>query len=837
MTILTKGNHDAEIIVVCDPPSTKELEFKTPITGKKEALFTKKIIDIGIKKSSIAFISCSPEPIPEHISTPGQKQSFIKDFRDEFSETLTKFTNAKLIVGFGSLPCYQVKGKSISIQNFHGKLLPLKEKELNLFVMIGPSQVLVRPETTPLFDSDIRLLKKLYDCNWDSSVIERDIDYGEQSWCDDLQFLIDLKPPAIAIDTETTGLDWFRGVKLITVQFTYPTQDGALKSIAVCVNKEYSDKYMMGLTQETIDKLLTQVKVLCEDESLKKIAHNMKYDAHILRNHDIRLKNWYIDTMQLAKLLDNNSNENSLDSVVKRWLPLYSKLSSPDIDRANMMNTPPEKMLEYGCQDTYITYMVARVMMSVAMADKKSLNVFTKIQMPGLAAFCTELERNGFFIDVNQLQTFSKELVKRKQEIEKELYRLLPQKTIDFFLSKNKTSINFGSSKQLQVILFSRCGLKLSPVMFTSKNKKIPKHLKIPTTSSEHLEKFSHNPFVALLLEYKAISKMVSTYVGEKEKGTGFYKFIYESFVRPSYWLHITATQRSSSSNPNGQNFPKHGELASTHRKMFRSRPGYKLLALDHSQAELRVLADVTGDESLIEAYRTGQDIHVKTAAAMYRVREDEVTKEQRNGGKTLNFALVYQQGAHSTAQKLGVDKDEAEKFMNQYFKDKPKVLQYIEGVKKSAHTQGFVRSFLGSKYLFPSIRSDEDYVVAEVERHAVNYPIQGAASNFGVIAIHRIARDNNKRPKELSDELRMIGFIHDAIIFEVKEEKAEEYASNIKWYMENLPIKEWFDHDFKVPLVADIEMGYNLKEMESYQDLTAIKPNWFTSDEEIYNG
>ena len=699
----------------------------------------------------------------------------------------------------------------------------------------------------------------------------------------DLQFLIDMKPKVLAVDSETTGLRWYDpAVKILTVQFTW--KEG--HSVIVPLHQGYYP----SLTQRTRSKLKRQIKQLLTDPSIIKVGHNLKFDNHMFREKlGIQTVRGDLDTQLLAFCADDNMQSKSLDDCTRRWVPAlagYADAFNKETDKSQMINVPHDKMCQYGCGDTDATFRLAKRLLTIVQEDEKNWGCYAKVMMPAIQAFQDHIEPNGLGINTEELGNLQVVLDKRSKELYSELMATVPsavkRKHIAWGASHNKgpaEALKFSRSSFVCDILFSKDGFGLKPVKFTKSTTNLDPSERIPSTSAkDHLPYFEDNPWVATYMEYTKLEKMRGTYGGKKgdenkQAVTGFWKYIFDGKIHPSYMLHRTNTGRTASSDPNGQNFPKRGALAKAYRKIFFAPKGYKLIECDLSQAELRIAAWMAGETNMIRIYNMGGDIHAATAAVTmgmeyedYLEYKDDDTplcemidvfvgsqswlnqqegkksaytikqflKAKRQQAKAINFGFLYGMGWRTfmtyAKTDYGVEFTEAEakEVRKTFFRKYPRLKVWHEVTRQIVHERGYVRALHGAIRRLPNIASNDEAMVALAERNAVNSPVQRFASDLGLIALQRICRD---MPEGL---LKPVAFIHDALIFLVPEDRAEELAANVKWYMETPPLKEWFGLDAPLPIVADAEVGGTLADMEELEGLEAVCPDWYNEDMDL---
>jgi len=548
MALLEIGKKTASILFITEPPSEHDEEIGTPIGASKLDTLSKYFKPMGFQMDEVAFLNPCPMMKGNNEGTDKREKEFLRSHREEFLAKVAQY-NPKVIVPMGKHAAYQVMGQPMAITKARGVVTKSNDFECPVLPMLGLGYIQVVPGKAILFETDMKQLAKLKGLNWDSSQIKDVLNEIPHEWRSDISDIIALKPKVIAFDTETTGLQWYKPeVQPITFQMAYKNAQGEIVSIASCVNNEYAARH--GLTQFTpgeITKLISQWKQLLEDPSIKKVAHNFKYDHHIARKLGINTKGWYACTMQLSFVVDEAMERRALDECVRRWIPLYSGYSDEfdkATDKSNMMAVDPTELLKYGCGDTFVTYHLANELVRLGMEDKPNWRCFEKIQMPGLIAFAETMETHGMNIDVDRLMELKTEMEQRRDELQEILTFKTPRAIKLKYITERKPALNFNSASLLVDFLFTPEGLNLKPRMFTTGTEGLPPDQQVPQTGKSHLAYFEDNDTVQELLEYKQLQKMISTYLGDPEEPSGIFQYIYEGKIRPSYSLSGTVTGR-----------------------------------------------------------------------------------------------------------------------------------------------------------------------------------------------------------------------------------------------------------------------------------------------------
>lgn len=863
-----RGSPDAPILVVCDIPTKKAWDARTPIEGQQLRLFGSVMSEYGLEREDFAFVSPCP-PIPDEIAGSASKEGkFTDQYRAAVLAVVARH-KPKMVVYMGATAGRQLSGRQVKITRARGQMHSYDAVPCPVVAMLSTGHVLRRPEMGEIFRTDALLIKRVKDSGYATDAVAQSVEIEENYfWCTDLTAILAERPTAIAVDTEGTGLRWYnKDVDVLTVQLTWKAGTSAVIPVHC--------GYYPALTRRRRAIIIQQLKQLLEDPEVIVAGHNLKYDVHMLREKlGIRVANPVVDTQLLAFAADDNMQEKSLDECTRRWVPAmagYADEFNAETDKSRMIDVPHDKMLRYAGGDTDACFRLANVLLDVVQADEKQWNIYQRVQMPAILAFQDFVEPEGLDINTDELTNLQVALDARSKELHTELMRMVPAAVKRKHMEKG---LKFSRPEFVRDILFSKEGLNLKPVKFTKTTERLKGDERIPSTSAkDHLPYFEDEPFVAMFMEYTKVEKMRGTYVGlpsDPDKGgapSGFWKYILDGKIHPSYMLHRTNTGRTASSDPNGQNFPKRGALAMAYRKIFVAPPGYVLLETDLSQAELRIAAWMAGELNMINIYREGGDIHAATAAetmgityAEYKVYAKDETplldtanrfagasswlaqqdrakratvtvkefmKAKRQQAKAINFGFLYGMGWRKFMSYAKTDygvtftEDEAKEVRKTFFRKYPRLAKWHETMRGFVREYGYVRSLHGALRRLPSIYSNDEGVVSGAERNAINSPVQRFASDLGLIALARIVRDAP------ADMVKPVAFIHDALVCLVKEEYAHELAGNIKWYMETPPLEQWFGIKAPLPIQSDCSLGANLGEMEEYPDIEAKQPEW----------
>ncbi|TNI95544.1 DNA polymerase I [Aeromonas veronii] len=553
--------------------------------------------------------------------------------------------------------------------------------------------------------------------------------------------------PLFAFDAETTSLDYMEA-RIVGVSFAVEPGKAAYVP--------FGHDYLGAPVQLSEAVVLGRLKPLLEDPTRLKVGQNLKYDRNVLLNHDIDLQGIAYDTMLESYVLNSTASRHDMDSLAKRYLGVettsFEDIAGKGVKQLTFNQIELEQAAPYAAEDADITLRLHQTLWGKLSAEPGLAKVFSEIELP-LLPVLARMERLGTTIEPKLLHQQSQEIEVRLAELEKQAHELAGQE------------FNLSSPKQLGEILFTKLGL---PII-----KKTPKGA--PSTAEEVLAELAETyELPQLLMEHRGLAKLKSTYTDKLplmiKPRTGR--------VHTSYHQAVAATGRLSSSDPNLQNIPVRNEQGRRIRQAFIPSAGYKLVAADYSQIELRIMAHLSGDKGLLTAFAEGKDIHKATAAEVFGVALDAVTTDMRRSAKAINFGLIYGMSAFGLAKQLGIGRAEAQKYMDLYFERYPGVLEYMERTRQQAEAQGYVETLFGRRLYLPDIKSRNAGLRKAAERAAINAPMQGTAADI----IKRAMINVDSWIRGIEDEsIRMLMQVHDELVFEIREEKLEEYTAIIK--------------------------------------------------------
>lgn len=572
-----------------------------------------------------------------------------------------------------------------------------------------------------------------------------------------------------ALDTETDNLDYM-AANLVGISFALENGEAAYLPLQL----DY-----LG-APKTLEKTtaLALLKPILENPTIQKVGQNFKYDLTIFARNGIDVQGVAFDTMLESYVL-NSTGRHNMDDLAKRYLGhqtiSFEEIAGKGKNQLTFNQIPLEKAAEYAAEDADVTMKLQQVLWEKLSKEPTLEKLFKEMELP-LLGVLSRMERRGVLINRDALFLQSNEIANRLSELEEQAYVLAGQ------------PFNLASTKQLQEILFDKLGL---PVI-----QKTPKGA--PSTNEEVLEElaFSHE-LPKVLVEHRGLSKLKSTYTDKLPQMVN----PQTGRVHTSYHQAVTATGRLSSSDPNLQNIPIRNEEGRRIRQAFIARGGFTVVAADYSQIELRIMAHLSQDQGLINAFTQGKDIHRSTAAEIFGVTLDEVTSEQRRNAKAINFGLIYGMSAFGLSRQLGIGRADAQNYMDLYFKRYPGVQTFMHDIREKAKAQGYVETLFGRRLYLPDINSSNGMRRKAAERVAINAPMQGTAADIIKRAMIQLDQKLQNDP-----DIAMIMQVHDELVFEVRSEKLAFYSELIKTQMESAA-------DLVVPLIVDVGQGTNWDE------------------------
>jgi len=571
----------------------------------------------------------------------------------------------------------------------------------------------------------------------------------------------------ICVDTETTSLEPMTA-KIVGLSFSVEAGSGAYLPL--------THDYFDAPEQLNFAETLNKIKPILENADIKKVGQNLKYDQHILANHGIALNGIAHDTMLQSYVFESHKTH-GMDALSERHLGItpisFEQVAGKGAKAVSFNQVTVEVAAEYAAEDADITLQLHQAMYPQVAADAKLDFIYSQIEMPSSQILFT-IERNGVLIDRDMLNIQSNEIGAKLVALENQAYELAGQ------------PFNLGSPKQLQEILFDKLGIK--PL------KKTPSG--VPSTDEDVLQELALNyPLPKVLLEYRGLAKLKSTYTDKLPRMIN----AQTGRVHTSYNQAVAITGRLASSDPNLQNIPVRSAEGRRIREAFIAPKGSHIVSADYSQIELRIMAHLSQDAGMLEAFANNEDIHRATAAEIFGVERSAVDNEQRRYAKVINFGLIYGMSAFGLAQNLNIERSAAASYIERYFARYPGVREYMQNTREIAKAQGYVETYFGRRLWVPEINSPNVQRRNGAERAAINAPMQGTAADL--IKLAMIAVDKWLREEKLQSKLIMQ--VHDELVLEVPDSELELVKNTLPTLMQNVA-------KLSVPLLAEVGVGSN---------------------------
>jgi DNA polymerase-1 len=596
-----------------------------------------------------------------------------------------------------------------------------------------------------------------------AAVLDKD-DFGQ--WLTQLQ-----QAELFSFDTETTSLDYMQA-EIVGVSFAVTPGKAAYAPLA--------HDYPGAPDQLSRDEVLETLRPLLESPAHGKLGHNLKYDMSVLARHGITLAGVHHDTMLQSYVLDSTASRHDMDSLALKYLDIttthYEEVAGKGAKQISFNQVAIEEAAPYAAEDADITLRLHHCFWPRLCAEPGLRELYETIELP-LVGILSRMERNGVLVDAGLLKRQSSELSTQLMEIEKQIHELAGQ------------PFNIGSPKQIQEILYEKMGLPI--LARTAKGQ--------PSTAESVLQDLAADyELPQLILDHRGMSKLKSTYTDrlpeqiDRDSGR----------VHTSFHQAVASTGRLSSSDPNLQNIPVRSAAGRRIRQAFIAPAGSRILAADYSQIELRIMAHLSGDQGLLDAFAGGQDIHRSTAADILSIPLDQVSTEQRRAAKAINFGLIYGMSPFGLAKQLGIDRSQAKQYVDRYFSRYPLVRDFMEHIKATAREQGYVETVFKRRLYLPEINSRNAARRQYAERTAINAPMQGTAAD--IIKRAMIAIDT--RLLRQHADIKLIMQVHDELVFEIPADQVDAAVDAIRQHMEGAA-------ELAVPLKVDIGIGDNWDE------------------------
>ena len=579
------------------------------------------------------------------------------------------------------------------------------------------------------------------------------------------------RAPLFAFDTETTSLDYMNAA-IVGVSFAAEPGHAAYVPLA--------HDYAGAPAQLGREEVLSLLRPLLEDPQASKLGHHLKYDAHVLANHGIELKGMRYDSMLESYVLNSTATRHDMDSAAEKYLGIktihFEDVAGKGARQLTFNQVPVERAAEYSAEDADVTLKLHRTLWPQIEKLPKLKTLYEEVEQP-LVPVLKRMEEHGVLIDRDMLRRQSSELAKRMMEIVAEAQR------------EAGAPFNLDSPKQLQELLFNKLNL---PVLRRTPTGQ-------PSTAEDVLEELAASyPLPRLIMEYRGFAKLRSTYTDKLPEQVN----ARTGRVHTSYHQAVAATGRLSSTDPNLQNIPIRTPEGRRIRQAFIAAAGSVILAADYSQIELRIMAHLSGDQGLLDAFAQDRDIHQATAAEVFGIPLEQVSADQRRSAKAINFGLIYGMSAFGLARQLGIERGAAQQYVDLYFQRYPGVKRFMDETRAQAREQGFVETVFGRRLYLNDIRSGNAQMRQYAERSAINAPMQGTAAD--IIKRAMIAVDAWLESRRVAAKLIMQ--VHDELVLEVANDAVDRVRDRVRDHMANAA-------QLRVPLKVDVGVGANWDE------------------------
>lgn len=577
----------------------------------------------------------------------------------------------------------------------------------------------------------------------------------------------------LAVDTETTSLDYMQA-EIVGLSFSVEVGKAAYLPLA--------HSYPGAPDQLDRGTVLERLKPLLEDPEKLKVGQNLKYDMSVLARHGITLRGVAYDTMLESYVLDPTGSRHNMDALAEKYLGHktvhYEEIAGKGARQLTFDQINLEEAAFYAAEDADITLRLHEVLWPQLEQEPRQADLLTEMEVP-LVPVLSRMERNGVFLDQKMLREQGQDLAKRMQSLEQQAYELAGH------------AFNLNSPRQIGQVFFEEQEMEVIS--------KTPKG--VPSTAESVLQELAERGYELpkVILEHRGLAKLKSTYI---DKLPGMIDS-QSGRLHTSYHQAVTATGRLSSSDPNLQNIPIRTEDGRRIRKAFIAQEGSLILAADYSQIELRIMAHLSEDQGLMNAFSQGLDVHAATAAEVFDADSVEtVTSDQRRSAKAINFGLIYGMSAFGLARQLGIGRNEAQDYVDRYFSRYPGVRNYMEETRERAHEQGYVETLFGRRLYLPEINARNKQRQAAAERTAINAPMQGTAADI----IKKAMIDVDSWIQRDEPPVKMIMQVHDELVFEIDADQADQAKNRVVAFMEAAA-------SLSVPLRVDAAVGNNWEE------------------------
>lgn len=825
------GNKKAEIVFVGESPGKTEERLKRPFMGAAGELLRDSLLQASINPDDVYFLNSTRCRLDKETLSVKEINKLLANCRPHLERAISKL-KPKALVLLGDIALRQV-GKLKGISKVRGNLIWNDEFNCHVYPTYHPAACLYNRTLLPIFKEDLARLRVLADRQYDTNVDEFKVIEVES-----IEDVLSSDIKAIALDTETQGLDW-SSPNSILISYSIAINESTAYQIYIHERTEdpsigkqvyWQDKKVINteyyIKSSNFDTKLDELRRLFES-NIKKYMMNGNYDIHHIRSLFKRsglalptLNNYAMDIQAGAQLLDENIFARaSLEQLRKSFTDITSDYSNEfehEFNKSNMLAVPKDKLTYYAGMDAIVTYRAAMTIREGLLKNKRLARYLSKLVMPAISRVLFTMEENGVMLDLEALPRAKEHIARMTDELHAEALLLIPSKILELHEGKD---ITLRRNALIRDVLFHPDGFALVPPKVTKKNNiSVDNETRIKLDNKKIPKKA--RTFLDAYNKWAKYNKLHTTYIPNLTK---YVKD--DQRIHPNLSVVKVVTGRSSSNAPNMQNIPKRGELAPHIRRLLVAPKGHTLMAFDASQAELRLCAAHSKDTKMLEVYKTGGDIHATTALSILGRKRSEVSDEEfknaRRSAKITNFSFIYGGSTYGFRRQskveYGIDfsEQQAHDYMCAFFNTFPGVARYHDEVKSYCRKHGYVQSMLGRKRRLLDARSNDSTLRGRAERQALNHAIQSLSSDLILFSCNVLL--NNNLLDE--NEIRMLLFIHDEVVFEVKDtpEIKAKYYWIVKDAMENPPLKEVFNIELGVPLVAECKIGYNLYDMEEY--------------------
>lgn len=848
------GPEDAPYLIITDKPSARCAREGVALASGHDKMLMKHMETAELYPEDFRYHPMCLCPYETNLYPNKEKKKIHQHCRPHLEDYIEE-TKPQALIPLGADATSCVFGRSTKITKVKGLGHNSLEFGIPVFPLQHPSLACRYSQNEPILAADVASFGRLVDAGLDTEVADT-FTTGDYTRVYDLEFLIEQEAEILAFDIEGTGLRWYqRGcdvrtyrpelhkdkpwfqprAQILTMQFTVKSGEAF-----VLVWDHPEDP----IPESDKPKLRNQLRrLLCNPDTIV-VGQNVKHDCVWLwMLEGIRFQIGG-DTQMLAAIYDENLPEKNLDVLTKLFVPAmagYADRFNATVDKSKMWQTSIAEIIPYGGGDTDASFRLYDVLEEKVMEDSGNWNHYCRVSVPGLNSFVA-METTGLYVDdeeaLPQFQAYMTDVVtKQKASLLRQVPKEIKREHLDMPNQRGKDPsevLSFTRDSFLKDILFTHPkGFRLTPQVFTDSTMNLPDEYKEPSVSSKkHLPYFFDRvPFTVELAEHVKDARLLGTnIIGFKDK------FVVGGKVRPTYSLAKTVTRRSSSADPNGQNFPKRGEKAKKYQKIFKAPNGWYVISRDLSQAELRIAGEMARDPVITRIYQEDGDIHVSTACIVKGVTEAQFKllpkaeqKEARQKAKAVNFGFIYGMGWRKfigyakTDYGVTFTEKEAKRIRDAFFVKYKGLANWHKNTTAYVRKHGFVRSLSGLVRHLPMVNSPDDGIQHEAIRQAINSPVQEFGSTLGVCALGRMNEEVDQ------EYLQIIGFIHDAIYAYVREEHLEWGLKTLGYYMESTPLEEWFDLEMQIPIKSDPSFGYNMGDQFELEDFPRDKTryNW----------